>query len=129
MEMVLFSDMFGTVCVMNIFILLLFDLPARSICKIDIYERAANRESKIYLGKWSFLFFTYAKEKDWYPKKTIVLELVTYFLFVVTLIFSALSIFLKSNVILLWILAGWLLLVSAFCGYINNMEQRRRYKY
>ena len=116
--MVLFSDMFGTICLINIFSLLIFTRISFSICKIDRYERKSKLNRKIYPGKWSFLFFTHAKEKDWYPKKTIVLELLMYIVFMTTIIFSICSIFIKVDYAL-EITLLWCTVVFSFIGYIS----------
>ena len=128
MDMVLFSDMFGPVCLANVFALMIFDTVIGSLCKIDLYERSTNRKCRIYPGKWSFLFFTYAEEKNWYPKKSIILQLVTHFFFLTTLVFSIISIFLDSY-ITPWISMGLLMLSMLFSGYINNMGDRNRPRY
>ena len=123
-EIVLFSDVFGTVCGMNFFSLLLFFIPMPSICQIDRHERSSRHSVKIHPGKWSFLFATYSKEKQWYPKKTIVLQLVTYIFFLLTIAFSAVCVFIPCEYAVMACMF-WLLFVFAFVGCVNSMARSK----
>ena len=128
MDMVLFSDMFGPVCVANM-LALMFCFPSISrLCEFDLYERTKKKINRIYPGKWSFLFFTYSEEKKWYPKKTIVLELITYGMCLVTLCFSTISIFLKDSITLNLSLV-WFMIMLIFYGSINSISGSSAHKY
>ena len=95
--MTLFSDVFGAICVINLCALAACVMPFQTICIIDLHQRRLDRDKKIYVGKWAFLFFTYSKEKDWYPKRTIIIELVTYILTIITMTWCIVSIFLRDD--------------------------------
>ena len=119
----LYSNAFGSICWFYLFALAIFLIPMRDICKIDKFERARRPIQKIYVRKWAFLFITRTKDKDWYPKRTIVLELLTYSLFLITLILAACSIFMAVD-FAFYLALACLMVNCMYVGGIGSMARR-----
>ena len=90
---------------------------------IDLKERENGEHKSIFLGKMKKLFVTDAKEKDYMPKKTLILELIGYGCFLVTAVLASISWLLEVYLVsaLSWF---WLLLVTIYTAIVGQIHVR-----
>lgn len=88
------------------------------IKEIDLEERSKDGHKRIYLGRMKKFFITEAKERDYIPKKTFILELFGYGCFLNTIVLASISWMLEVYFIsaLSWF---WFLLIIIYTGIIN----------
>ena len=88
---------------------------------IDLKERENGEHKSIFLGKMKKLFVTDAKEKDYMPKKTLILELIGYGCFLVTAVLASISWLLEVYFVsaFSWL---WFLLVIIYTAVVSRIH-------
>ncbi len=125
-EILLESDMLGTLIGVYFYSLLLLVLSFLNIYSVDKYEFSKNKQSCIDFKHKMFFIIMYSKEKRVVSKKTFILELIGYFIFIASIVVFIVS--LKQEVITACILLGIVALFIIIFGCVTAFFYRKMMK-
>lgn len=127
-EILLDSDMLGTIIASYFFLSLILIVSFLNICSVDEYEFLNNKQKSFFEFKHKLFFIiTYSKEKHIISKKTFITEVIGYCLFILSVIMFVISLYkdVTKAIILLGILAVFIFTFGCITGHMNQQTTKQ----
>ena len=127
-EVLLDSDILGTIIGFYIFLLIVLFVSFLNICSVDEYEFLNNKQKSFFEFKHKLFFIiTYSKEKHIISKKTFITEVIGYCLFVLSVIIFVISLYKDIIIafILLGILSVFIFTFGCITGHMNQQTTKQ----
>ena len=127
-EILLDSDMLGTIIASYFFLSLVLIVSFLNICSVDEYEFLNNKQKSFFEFKHKLFFIiTYSKEKHIISKKTFITEIICYCLFILSVIMFVISLYkdIIISFILLGILAVFIFTFGCITGHMNQQTTKQ----
>ena len=127
-EILLDSDMLGTIIASYFFLSLILIVSFLNICSVDEYEFLNNKQKSFFEFKHKLFFIImYSKEKHIISKKTFITEVIGYCLFVLSVIIFVISLYKDIIIafILLGILAVFIFTFGCITGHMNQQTTKQ----
>lgn len=127
-EILLDSDMLGTIIASYFFLLLILIVSFLNICSVDEYEFLNNKQKSFFEFKHKLFFIiTYSKEKHIISKKTFITEIIGYCLFILSMIMFVISLYkdVTKAIILLGILAVFIFTFGCITGHMVRQTTKQ----
>ena len=123
-ETLLESNMLGTLIAAYIFLIPMIVVTFLNIYSVDKYEYLSYKQKCIQLKHKLFFIIMYSKNKKILSKKTLLLELIGYFLFLLSIASFAFSLFNQDTNTALVLLGINYLTVLTFALVMGNMYHK-----
>lgn len=127
-EILLESDMLGTIIASYFFLSLILIVSFLNICSVDEYEFLYNKQKSFFEFKHKLFFIiTYSKEKHIISKKTFITEIICYCLFILSVIMFVISLYkdVTKAIILLGIVAVFIFTFGCITGHMNQQTTKK----
>lgn len=127
-EILLDSDMLGTIIASYFFLSLILIVSFLNICSVDEYEFLNNKQKSFFEFKHKLFFIiTYSKEKHIISKKTFITEVIGYCLFILSVIMFVISLYkdVTKAIILLGILAAFIFTFGCITGHMVRQTTKQ----
>ena len=127
-EILLDSDMLGTIIASYFFLSLILIVSFLNICSVDEYEFLNNKQKSFFEFKHKLFFIiTYSKEKHIISKKTFITEVIGYCLFILSVIMFVISLYkdVTKAIILLGILAAFIFTFGCITGHMVRQSTKQ----
>ena len=127
-EILLDSDMLGTIIASYFFLSLILIVSFLNICSVDEYEFLNNKQKSLFEFKHKLFFIiTYSKEKHIISKKTFITEVIGYCLFILSVIMFVISLYkdVTKAIILLGILAAFIFTFGCITGHMVRQTTKQ----
>lgn len=127
-EILLDSDMLGTIIASYFFLSLILIVSFLNICSVDEYEFLNNKQKSFFEFKHKLFFIiTYSKEKHIISKKTFITEVIGYCLFILSVIMFVISLYkdVTKAIILLGIVAVFIFTFGCITGHMNQQTTKQ----
>lgn len=127
-EILLDSDMLGTIIASYFFLSLILIVSFLNICSVDEYEFLNNKQKSFFEFKHKLFFIImYSKEKHIISKKTFITEIIGYCLFILSVIMFVISLYkdIIISFILLGILAVFIFTFGCITGHMNQQTTKQ----
>ena len=127
-EILLDSDMLGTIIASYFFLLLIILESFLNIYAVDKYEFLYNKQKSFFEFKHKLFFIImYSKEKHIISKKTFITEIICYCLFILSVIMFVISLYkdVIKAIILLGILAVFIFTFGCITGHMYGQTKKK----
>ena len=127
-EILLDSDMLGTIIASYFFLSLILIVSFLNICSVDEYEFLNNKQKSFFEFKHKLFFIImYSKEKHIISKKTFITEIIGYCLFILSVIMFVISLYkdVTKAIILLGIVAVFIFTFGCITGHMNQQTTKQ----
>ena len=127
-EILLDSDMLGTIIGFYFYLLIVLIVSFLNICSVDEYEFLNNKQKSYFEFKHKLFFIImYSKEKHIISKKTFITEIIGYCLFILSMIMFVISLYkdVTKAIILLGILAVFIFTFGCITGHMVRQTTKQ----
>ena len=127
-EILLDSDMLGTIIASYFFLSLILIVSFLNICSVDEYEFLNNKQKSFFEFKHKLFFIImYSKEKHIISKKTFITEIIGYCLFILSVIMFVISLYkdVTKAIILLGIVAVFIFTFGCITGHMVRQTKKK----
>ena len=127
-EILLDSDMLGTIIASYFFLSLVLIVSFLNICSVDEYEFLNNKQKSFFEFKHKLFFIImYSKEKHIISKKTFITEIIGYCLFILSVIMFVISLYkdVTKAIILLGIVAVFIFTFGCITGHMVRQTKKK----